>query len=93
MCLSYSSWCFDIAGNINFLSEKKDLQIGRTHQATGKFIKSRGGKMLTESAIFLFIMGMYSVVKFVIILDGLFNVAIVALYYSLLKRAELITML
>ncbi len=41
--------------------------------------------MLTESARVLIVMGMYFVVKFAIILDGLLSLTIVALYYSLLK--------
>lgn len=42
--------------------------------------------MLTENARILIVMGMYYGVTFGIILDVLLSVAIVALYYSFLKR-------
>ncbi len=42
--------------------------------------------MLTETATFMAIMGIYYGVKFGIILDVLLSVAMVVLYYSFLKR-------
>ncbi|GAA5100720.1 hypothetical protein [Bartonella acomydis] len=42
--------------------------------------------MLSESVGFIIIMGMFYGVKFGIILDVLLSAAIVALYYSFIKR-------
>ncbi|WP_019219533.1 hypothetical protein [Bartonella florencae] len=42
--------------------------------------------MLTKSAIFMIVMGMYYGAKFGIILDVLLSTAIVVLYYSFMKR-------